>query len=350
MKEIAVKLLDWHKNIHRDLPWKSTGDPYFIWLSEVIMQQTRVAQGTPYYLKFIELFPTVADLANASQEEVFKAWEGLGYYSRARNLHAAAKYIDRELEGVFPTTYDDIIKLPGVGPYTAAAISSFAFQEDKAVLDGNVFRVLSRLFNIETDILSSKGKKEFGLIAEELLPQGYSGEYNQAIMDFGALLCTPQNPSCMFCPLVEECAALSKGIVSKRPVKKKAKKKVIRYLHFLDTRELGYTLIEKREMEDVWKGLHQFPIVESKKESNVEMSEWEDLTGLDLSDFSLVSIELKQLLSHQDIRAKFVKLNKEKRTNASEPAQANFRYKQVKNIELGSFSFPRIINMYLDKR
>lgn len=353
MNEISNKILEWHKQIDRDLPWKQTDDPYFIWLSEIILQQTRVAQGTPYYLKFIRLFPTVQLLANASEEKVFKAWEGLGYYSRARNLHAAAKYITKDLSGKFPNTYDKILELKGVGPYTAAAIASFAFQEDQAVLDGNVFRVLSRIFDIPIDILSTEGKKTFIILAKELLPKGNSAAYNQAIMDFGALQCTPKKPNCMFCPLQEYCEAYRNGTIEERPVKKKAAKKKKRYFHILDTSALGYLMVRKREAKDVWQGLYELPLIETKSKESPTTEEWSSLINIS-TDFEIEKpIYSKQLLSHQEIHGYFYRIL----SKTSEVSKSKFisPSKSIKNgylkaskTELYKYAFPRLFNRYFE--
>ena len=215
MKQFQVSLVRWYDEKKRNLPWRKTNDPYLIWLSEVILQQTRVDQGLAYYLNFQRSFPTIKNLAEASEMEVLNLWKGLGYYSRARNLHKTAKIVVENYQGNFPSTYDEILKLKGVGPYTAAAISSFAFNEPKAVLDGNVFRVLSRLFGIATPIDSNQGKKEYQALAEELLDKENPAKYNQAIMEFGAMQCVPANPKCDICPLDFMCEAKAKKSVKK---------------------------------------------------------------------------------------------------------------------------------------
>ena len=369
MKEIAENIIKWHSAIDRDLPWKNTLDPYFIWLSEIIMQQTRVAQGTPYYLKFVKLFPSVNELASASQEKVFKTWEGLGYYSRARNLHASAKYISEELNGIFPTTYDEIIKLKGVGPYTAAAISSFAFNADRAVLDGNVFRVLSRLFDIDTDILSSLGKKEFQILADELMPKGKSASFNQAIMDFGALVCIPANPNCKFCPVQPLCLAYKNGNVQIRPVKKKAAKKKHRYFHFLDLslskdQQLSKGFFaRKRKRKDVWEGLFEFPNIHDNKLLEVfSKKEWEELIDAELKYKPTEVGDFKQTLSHQIIHATFFQselkeCSSEMKNKINDPLKeygnivddVNEEYIYFEKDQLKELAFPRIINSYLEE-
>ena len=227
------KLISWYLQNKRDLPWRKTKNPYFVWLSEIMLQQTRVAQGMSYYLKFTETFPTVFDLAKADESTVLKMWQGLGYYSRARNLHATAKHIAFELDGKFPSTYKEIVKLKGIGDYTASAIASICFTEPTAVVDGNVYRVLSRYFGIETPINSSAGNKEFKELAQTLIDTLKPGTYNQAIMDFGAIQCKPKNPICLFCPFSESCVALQKNKIDTLPVKDKKTKVRDRYFNYL---------------------------------------------------------------------------------------------------------------------
>src|SRR5690554_3639789 len=229
----AKKLIRWYLQNKRDLPWRKSKDAYLIWLSEIILQQTRVAQGLPYYNKFVSLFPTVFDLAKASEEQGLMVWQGLGYYSRARNLHHTARYIAENHQGVFPKTYTELIKLKGVGNYTAAAIASFSYEEPVAVLDGNVYRVLSRYFGIQTDISSSKAKKEFQLLANQMLEAKHPSLFNQAIMEFGALQCVPKSPNCEICVLNDSCVALQEKKVEELPVKLKKTKVTQRHLNYL---------------------------------------------------------------------------------------------------------------------
>ncbi len=247
------------------MPWRQTTDPYHIWLSEIILQQTRVAQGLPYYLKFTEAFPTVKDLANASEEEVLKLWQGLGYYSRGRNLHAAAKYIIEECNGIFPNTYKKLLDLKGVGDYTASAIASISFNEPTAVVDGNVYRVLSRIFGIETPINSTSGIKEFKKLAQELIDSKQPADFNQAIMEFGAIQCKPQNPYCLHCIFNDSCIALQKNMINKLPVKLKKTKIKNRHLHYLVFRsEDQKTLLHRRTGKGIWQGLYEFPVIEGE--------------------------------------------------------------------------------------
>jgi A/G-specific adenine glycosylase len=264
-------LIQWYLQNKRDLPWRNTVKPYFIWLSEIMLQQTRVAQGLPYFLRFTEAFPTVFDLAKASEEDVLKLWQGLGYYSRARNLHKTAQQVAFEFDGEFPKTYTELLKLKGIGEYTAAAIASFSYNESVPVVDGNVYRVLSRYFDVETDIAFSGAKKEFTQLAAELLPKGQANLFNQAIMEFGALHCTPKNPDCGNCIFKDSCAALQKKKVALLPVKSKKVKVRTRhfnYLIFLDENE--NTLLQKRTEKGIWQNLYEFPLLETENELTEE--------------------------------------------------------------------------------
>ena len=267
-------LIHWYLNNKRDLPWRNTHNPYNIWLSEIMLQQTRVAQGLPYYLDFITTFPTVFDLAKAPEEKVLKHWQGLGYYSRARNLHFTAQYVANELKGEFPNNYKELLKLKGIGEYTAAAIASFSHNEAVPVVDGNVFRVLSRYFDIETDISLATAKKEFSDLALELMPKNDPATFNQAIMEFGATHCKPKNPYCHICPFNEGCLAFNKNRIAELPVKiksAKAKKKHFNFLVFIS--EDNKTILEKRESKGIWQNLYQFPLIET--ESRIEIIEFD---------------------------------------------------------------------------
>jgi A/G-specific adenine glycosylase len=257
-------LLDWYDPARRPLPWKETNDPYHIWLSEIILQQTRVEQGIPYYHRFVSAFPTVADLAAAPQDKVLKLWEGLGYYSRARNLLAAASKVTDEFGGIFPETYVGIRSLKGVGDYTAAAIASFAYGLPYAVLDGNVFRVLARYFAAEIPIDTAAGKKYFTTLAQELLPVKDAARFNQAIMDFGALVCTPRHPACSTCPLNASCKAFLAGTPEIFPVRSKKIQRSERYFNYIvKLMHGGHTEIRQRQKGDIWTGLFEFPMIES---------------------------------------------------------------------------------------
>ncbi|MCG8580322.1 MAG: A/G-specific adenine glycosylase [Bacteroidales bacterium] len=299
MTDFAIKLHDWYNNNKRMLPWRATNDPYKIWLSEIIMQQTQVIQGEDYYLKFVENFPTVEHLARATEQQVLKLWQGLGYYSRARNLHVAAKTVVSEYQGIFPDTYVDILKLKGVGPYTAAAISSICFNEPKAVVDGNVFRFISRLKGICTPIDSTEGKKEFGIMADDLLDRNNPGDHNQAMMEFGALVCRPAVPACDICVFAEECHAFNNNETQSYPVKAKKVKQRSRYFHYFLIQDGTKVYLEKRLGNDIWKNLYQLPLIESVKDE-LPKGFLEKYKG----NITLIN-QQKHVLSHQIINASF---------------------------------------------
>ncbi|OYU80303.1 MAG: A/G-specific adenine glycosylase [Flavobacterium sp. BFFFF1] len=264
-------LIQWYLQHKRDLPWRNTQNPYHIWLSEIMLQQTRVAQGMPYFYAFTEAFPTVFDLANASEEQVLKLWQGLGYYSRARNLHKTAQTIANDLNGIFPENYTDLLKLKGVGEYTAAAIASFSFNEAVPVVDGNVFRVLARYLNIDTDIASAEAKKEFRKLALELMPKDNPAIFNQAIMEFGALQCVPKNPDCGSCIMNQSCAALQYGKVQVLPVKAKKAKARDRYFNYMVAEDANAnTVIQKRDGKGIWQNLYEFPLIETDNQASIE--------------------------------------------------------------------------------
>lgn len=304
-------LESWYLSVNRDLPWRKNKNPYSVWMSEIILQQTRVAQGTAYYHKFMEAFPTVVDLANADEAHVLKLWQGLGYYSRARNLHFSAKYIVSECNGVFPNTYKELLKLKGVGDYTASAIASICFNEQAAVVDGNVYRVLARYFGISTPINSSKGVKEFKLLAQSLLETENPGQYNQAIMDFGALHCTPHNPKCATCPLSGGCEALKQGSVAELPIKEKKIKIKKRYFNFIVfISEGGNTILTQRKGKGIWEGLYQFPLIETETtiavDELIDNNEFQQLIDGDIVSIDLFnSKEWVHKLSHQHLYTQF---------------------------------------------
>lgn len=315
-------LIHWYLQNKRNLPWRSTVNPYYIWLSEIILQQTRVDQGMMFYFKFVENFPDLKDLAFAKEEKVLKLWQGLGYYSRARNLHYSAKYIEAELNGVFPSTYDEIIKLKGVGDYTASAIASICFNEPTAVVDGNVYRVLSRYFGINTPINSSKGKKEFKQLAQHLLNNKKSSEHNQAIMEFGARLCKPQKPVCDTCPLNTSCVALSKNLVKELPVKEKKIKIKNRYFNYIVIQATNnMTKLVKRK-KGIWLNLYEFPLVETKididEKQLIEHNIFNELFKKCPVTIKLFNKkEIVHKLSHQHIYTKFWVVTATSSTNFS---------------------------------
>lgn len=307
----AKKIIEWYHEHQRDLPWRNTRDPYKIWLSEIILQQTRVEQGMPYYLRFVERYPDVLSFANASEDDILHLWQGLGYYSRGRNMHKAASIVRDEYQGEFPKAYDELIKLPGVGEYTAAAISSFSNDEAQAVLDGNVFRVLARYFGIDMPINTPAGKKIFSQLAKENLDRTYPALYNQAIMDFGALQCKPKSPLCQQCELQLDCYAKVNDVIADLPVKIKAKKSRNRYFHYFIIQRDEEILMSKRGASDVWENLYEFPMIETSEAlegmSIAAHQEFLDIFGSEVQ-LTLLKTNKKHILSHQHIYATFYRL------------------------------------------
>lgn len=312
MVNFSQKLLKWYNINQRNLPWRATDNAYKIWLSEIILQQTRVQQGMPYYERFISEFPTIYDLAQASEDEVLKLWEGLGYYSRARNMHFTARYIVTELGGNFPDNYSDLLQLKGVGNYTAAAIASFAFKEPVAAVDGNVYRVLSRIFGIKDDISTNQAKKIFQSLANELIPDRNPDVFNQAMMDFGSMVCKPKQPLCQECFIQEECFAYRNNEIQNLPVKSKKVKVKKRFLHFLLLEDIEKNIIiEQRSSDDIWKNLYQFPIIETDNEAieTTIRSQFEEIFhNQKLIDFQeLTDYSIKHQLTHQQLHIRFFK-------------------------------------------
>jgi A/G-specific adenine glycosylase len=346
-----TQLMTWFEQNHRPLPWKGERNPYFIWLSEIILQQTRVAQGMPYYVKFTEHYPTVKDLADAPEDEVMKLWEGLGYYSRARNLHAAAKYIAYDLGGIFPITYQDLLKIKGVGAYTAAAIASFAYDLPHAVVDGNVYRVLSRFFGIEAPIDSLAGQKEFKQLAEKLLDTMQPARYNQAIMDFGATHCTPKLAKCATCYLSKNCVAAQEKKVDFLPVKEKKMIKKNRYFHYLIFNFEDNCWITRREQKDIWQQLYEFPMIESDSFlENTQLFDNEIFTQYFFTQVNEKSIiktskPFKQLLTHQTIFAQFYEIKLPEK-----PKNLPNNWRSVSEAEIKNFAFPKLFNWYFQDK
>ena len=333
MHDFSLLIADWYRQNKRDLPWRKTKDPYLIWLSEIILQQTRIEQGLRYFDTFKQNYPTIHDLAEANEQQVLNDWQGLGYYSRARNLHATAKYVSIELNGRFPQTHDEIIKLKGVGPYTAAAISSFAFNESKAVVDGNVYRFISRLFDIDQAIDSTQGKKRFQEIADQLIQEVNPSIHNQAMMEMGSLVCKP-TPLCGQCPVSHKCLALEAKTVRDRPVKEKKTKVRKRYFHYLIFESEGRIAIEQRTGKDIWQHLFQFPLLETDSKEIP-----------DLSAYSVIhqSDSIKHILSHQHIFATFYHID-------GLPKKLEKGVKIIHKRELQDHPLPRIIDRYLEEQ
>ena len=305
------KIIEWYEENKRQLPWRETVDPYKIWLSEIILQQTRVAQGLPYYLRFVKSFPTVDSLANATQQQVLRLWQGLGYYSRARNLHTCAKAVVSEWQGTFPNNYKSLLMLKGIGPYTAAAIASFAFKEPVAVVDGNVFRVLARVFGLEEDITTSKGKELFTEKANALISKDRPDLFNQAMMEFGALQCVPKNPKCEECIFSKSCLANRHSLQNLLPTKSKKLKVRNRYFYYFVVRYKNKLLMKKREGKDIWQGLYDFYVIETKRNTKVAALVKADSVLKGLTKVSESKI-YKHVLSHQKLMVKFVEMKSPK--------------------------------------
>lgn len=347
MNSIADVLCEWYARCGRDLPWRLTRDPYRIWLSEVILQQTRVAQGRAYYERFTERFPDVESLAAASEDEVLKLWQGLGYYSRARNLHAAARQIAEEFGGRFPATFDQVRSLRGVGDYTAAAVCSAAYDLPCAVVDGNVYRVLARLFDLDLPIDTGAGRRAFAELAREQLDVRRPGLYNQAIMDFGALQCTPRQPRCADCPLGGRCLALAAGTVAERPVKQGRTAVRDRWLHYLHLVAGGRTLLHRRGAGDIWQGLWEFPLVETPAAADLaSLAATEPFRKL-LGDASWRLVQRTVMpvhqLSHQRLRAVFYRFE----LDALPAAGGDFV--DVAETDLGDYAVSRLTERYLSR-
>lgn len=343
MNPFSTALLYWYKEHRRELPWRETKDPYYIWISEIILQQTRVAQGYAYYQRFVERFPTVFDLAQAPNDEVMKLWQGLGYYSRARNLHEAAKMI--AANGSFPTIHKEVLALKGVGEYTAAAICSFAYNQPYAVVDGNVYRILSRWMGIETPIDSTQGKKEFALLAQELLDKQDPATYNQAIMDFGALQCTPTSPNCTLCPLVESCVANANKMVADLPIKQNKTKVTNRYMHYLYVHTDSDTYLRKRSGNDIWKNLYEPVLIETPAATTTEelyaLPEFTELLSIGKQPFvRQLARQVKHQLSHRTIYADFYEIHF---TELTHPLAG---YQQIKIADVQKYATSRLVNHF----
>ena len=348
MNSLQNTLINWYAESRRDLPWRHNPTPYQVWLSEVILQQTRVIQGMDYYLRFIERWPDVDSLAQASEEEVLKMWQGLGYYSRARNLHKCAKQVVEQYDGKFPADFEQLKKLKGIGEYTAAAIASIAFNLPHAVVDGNVYRVLSRLFDIETPININEGQTLFAQLANELLNREQPSLHNQAMMEFGALHCTPKNPNCLHCPLQAQCLAFANMTVMQRPVKLPKVKVLTRYFNYLVIRTEDKIYIHKRDDNDIWKNLYDFPCIETE-----EMTSAEDIlqseTFLQLiENKSFVVRKVSQLykhqLTHRTIMARFIEIKLDEELLQIETKDLFL----TPESDLGNYPIPRLIDLYLN--
>lgn len=343
-KIFTTELLKWNKNDNsRQMPWKNEKDPYKIWISEIILQQTRVSQGLEYYNRFIAKYPTVHKLAAAPESEVFKMWEGLGYYTRCRNIIASAKYISTELSGAFPVVYEDILALRGIGSYTASAISSFAYNLPHAVLDGNVFRVLSRFFGINIPVDLPEGKKYFSLLANELLDKKNAGIYNQAIMDFGATICKPL-PLCEICPLKNRCTAYLAGMVLQLPVKEKRIIKKNRWLYYLVVDYKNKFYVRKRTDKDIWQSLYEFILIEMPSSTTIKKLQKSNKYKMIMGDtefaINKISPVYKQQLTHQTISGQFMRITVMEKL----PLQ---QYSLASQKKINLLPFPKLISTFL---
>ena len=343
------KLIEWYLSNKRELPWRDSSDPYKIWISEIILQQTRVNQGLSYYERFIRRFPDVKSLNEAKEDEVLKFWQGLGYYSRARNLHSTARMITSLHNGVFPADYPSVLKLKGIGEYAAAAICSFAYGQPYAVVDGNVFRVLSRFFALSTPIDSGKGKKEFSELAQELLDKENPGLHNQAMMDLGATVCTPSSPNCAGCPLQEGCCAFADRSWASFPVKTQKTKQRDRYFYYLYIIGMdGKTYLHKREENDIWKNLYELPLIETDRKLSEE--ELYDQSGFQPLEAEFENLRIKKIhppfkhvLSHQCIYACFLEVEADYRKSGKSI------FTEIDESKIGDYAVSRLTDIFLSE-
>lgn len=348
--DTADILIGWYDAHHRDLPWRATTDPYRIWISEIILQQTRVAQGLDYYHRFVERFPDVRTLADAPEDEVLRYWQGLGYYSRARNIHAAAREVAERFGGRFPERYEEVRALKGIGDYTAAAIVSFAYGLPHAAVDGNVYRWLARLFDIDTPIDSGAGKKYFAELAQSLLPEGRAAVFNQATMEFGALQCVPKSPDCGACPFADRCLALANGTVEKRPVKKGKTEIKPRWFNYLVIRSGGETLLGQRTGRDIWQNLYEYPLIETDRAVDfAELQATEPFRELfdPVGEVRLQATATmpKHVLSHRVIHAVFYEFEVD-----GFSAAMREKYLAVPEKQLDRYAVSRLIDLYREKK
>ena len=347
MHPISKLLISWYNQNKRDLPWRNTIDPYKIWISEIILQQTRVNQGMDYYIRFIERFPNVSEIANADQDELLKYWQGLGYYSRARNIYKAANQIVNDYGGVFPKQYHEVINLAGIGAYTAAAICSFAYNQPYAVVDGNVYRVLSRIFGIDTPIDSGAGVKTFAQIAQSILFETDPGLHNQAIMEFGALQCVPSSPDCENCPLRNDCKAFRMNYVSNLPVKKQKIKVKARFFNYFFVKKDDRTFVHQRSLTDIWQNLYEFPLIESNKLLSVNELLVHDeflnmFSGIEMLKIDKISTPIKHMLTHRHIYAQFITVT----INSTNEKLSE--YTEIALGDIDKFAVSRLIEQFLE--
>ncbi|HAF28185.1 MAG TPA: A/G-specific adenine glycosylase [Bacteroidales bacterium] len=346
MTNISKSLVEWYSRYKRDLPWRETKNPYHIWVSEIILQQTRVNQGFNYYYRFIDKFPDIKSLAFSNIDDLLKIWQGLGYYSRARNMHFTAQDIINNYDGEFPSDYSELIKLKGIGDYTASAIASISFNQATPVLDGNVFRVIARIYGISESTQRNAGKKHFKKILQEIIPDENPGTFNQAIMEFGALQCTPKNPDCENCILKSVCFAYTNNMVAELPLKKQKITQRIRYFNYIYIIYKDFTFIEKRTNNDIWKLLYQLPLIETENKVSIEnlekTQEWNQLfEGLE-PEIDINFYKKKHILSHQILVTHVYKV----RINTMNDFLLN-NYLKIYMSTLPKYGIPKLLENYL---
>ena len=333
------KIIQWYNINKRDLPWRKTKDGYKIWVSEIILQQTQIKKGTIYYIKFINTFPNVKSLSKSSETEILNMWQGLGYYNRALNMLHTAKYVVKYYNGIFPSKYKKLIKLKGIGEYTASAISSICSNEPKAVLDGNVYRVLSRIYNVSAVINSSAGKKKMQTIADKLLPQSNTGIYNQAMMDFGSIQCVKYNPNCNICPINNMCIAFQKNTIHIRPVIKRKNKMKSRYLNYLYISDNKNFIIQQRSEKDIWRKMYELPVIESNSTLNINKLKKHTY----LQQFNITRIkkdlDMKHPLSHQILNIIFWSISVK---------SLNPNFQIISNKEISKYPIPKPLERYFE--
>jgi A/G-specific adenine glycosylase len=341
------KIVEWYRENKRSLPWRNTRNPYKIWLSEIILQQTRVTQGLPYYRQFIRNYPDVTSLAKASEQAILRLWQGLGYYTRARNLHKCAKAVVKRHRGKFPRTYKDLLLLPGIGEYTAAAIASFSYHEPVPVVDGNVFRILSRIFGVDTPVNTPEGKKQFTRLAADLISHADPALHNQAVMEFGALFCTPKNPKCADCGLKTACFAFNHDLVNSLPFKTARRKSRNRYFFYLVVEKNGKVLMKKRDRRDIWQGLFDFPLIEKTRPAKMQdiLAEIAAESWLSRGANITVSKAYRHILTHQVIYCRFINI---RLANATPARVSNLAFYTPNQI--GRLPKPALISRFLDEQ
>jgi A/G-specific adenine glycosylase len=346
LMEFKRILAQWYVENRRELPWRNSSNPYHIWISEIILQQTRVIQGISYYHRFIETFPTIFDLANAPEDLVLKVWQGLGYYTRARNLHNAAKLVVKEYGGTIPDSYDELIKIRGIGPYSAGAIASFAFKKPIPAIDGNVYRIIARIFGVFTLPTTGLGKREFNQIVSDLMDRESPDTFNQALLDFGALQCIPRGPKCQICPFISYCYAFQNNMVESLPSKGKKTIPRDRYFNYLLVNYKGQTFISKRKSNDIWHSLYEFPLIETNNLIDPEQlprtEEWKTLLGSMDVTIKYISPLVKHQLSHQTLHTRFVVVEVD-----SEPLCLMKNFLMIPTERIDDYSTPRLIDNFL---